>query len=154
MEKEPYGPSLAAVRGFLARVGLEKRENLPEPEDHVACEFEVMGRLIARQDVATDQSQEEERWLHLQGEFFKTHLLPWAFLLCQDLENQESADFYRGIGRLTRGFMALEQEVLADWGPAIPKREPLADRRERWGGPTFDPLRIEKGGGGVPQKNP
>jgi len=143
MEKEPYGPSLAAVRGFLGRIGLEKRDSLPEPEDHISCEFEIMVELIARQEAAAERA-EEERWLHLQGEFFKTHLLPWAFLLCQDLEQQEAANFYGGIAKLTRGLLELEREVLAEWGAAVPRREPLGARDERWKGPTFDLLQIGK----------
>lgn len=143
MEKEPYGPSLAAVRGFLGRIGLEKRDSLPEPEDHISCEFEIMLELIARQEVATERA-EEERWLKLQGEFFKTHLLPWVFLLCQDLEKQQAANFYHGIAKVTRSFMELEREVLAEWGAVVPRREPLGVRDERWKGPTFDLLQIGK----------
>jgi TorA maturation chaperone TorD len=143
MEKEPYGPSLAAVRGFLGRIGLEKRDDFTEPEDHISCEFEIMGELIARQEAAPERA-EEERWLHLQGEFFKTHLLSWVFPLCQDLEQQEAANFYGGIAKLTRGFMELEREVLAEWGAAVPRRKPLGTRDERWKGPTFDLLQIGK----------
>lgn len=145
MEKEPYGPSLAAVRGFLGRIGLETRDGFTEPEDHISCEFEIMVELIARQEAAPERA-EEERWLRLQGEFFKTHLLPWVFLLCQDLEQQEAANFYGGIAQLTRGFMELEREVLAEWGAAVPRREPLGARDERWKGPTFDLLQIGKKG--------
>jgi TorA maturation chaperone TorD len=144
MEKEPYGPSLAAVRGFLSRIGLEKRDGFPEPEDHIGCEFEIMGQLIARQEASGDRD-EEERWLHLQAEFFKTHLLPWVPLLCQDLEKHEGANFYGGIAKLTRGFVELEREVLPAWGPSIPVREPLGERAERWKGSTFDLLQIGRG---------
>ncbi|MGH7382314.1 MAG: TorD/DmsD family molecular chaperone [Candidatus Methylomirabilales bacterium] len=145
MEKEPYGPSLAAVRGFLGRIGLETRDSFTEPEDHISCELEIMVKLIARQEAAAERA-EEERWLELQGEFFKTHLLTWIFLLCQDLEQQEAANFYGGIAKLTRGFMELEREVLAEWGAAVPRREPLGARDERWKGPTFDLLQIGRKG--------
>jgi len=143
MEKEPYGPSLAAVRAFLHRVGLEKRESLPEPEDHIACEFEIMGQLIVRQEGAAEKA-EEERWLHLQGEFLRSHLLPWVLLVCRDLEQHQAAKFYQGMAILARGFIELEQEALVEWGPPTPRRDLLAARVERWGGPTFDPLQIGK----------
>ena len=142
MDKDIFGPSLAQLRGFLRRAGLEKREDFPEPEDHIACELEIMGQLIARQEGAKEPT-EEEHLLHLQGEFLKAHLLPWVFALCNDLEKEEKAQFYKGIGKLTRGFLELEREVIADWGPAVPTREPARERVDRWKGPTFDLLQIE-----------
>jgi TorA maturation chaperone TorD len=146
MERELLGPSLAEVRGFLRRAGLEKREGFTEPEDHIACELEVMAQLIARQEVANDPT-EEERWLHLQGEFFRTHLLPWAFLLCDEVEKREKVEFYKGVAKLTRGFMELERELMAEWGPAVPPRQPARERVTRWKGPTFGPPEIEGTGG-------
>ena len=141
MEKDMYGPSLAQVRGFLGRAGLEKRDDFPEPEDHIACELEIMAQLIARQEAAKEPT-EEERWSHLQGEFLRAHLLPWAFLLWDELEKREKVKFYKGIAKLTRGFLELEKEVLADWGPPVPPREPAREAAERWKGPTFDLLQI------------
>jgi len=143
MEKELHGPSLADVRGFLRRAGLEKREGFPEPEDHIACELEIMGQLIARQEAAKETT-DEERWLYLQGEFLRTHLLPWAFLLCDQLDKKEKGKFYKGIAKLTRGFMELESELMAEWGPAVPPRQPALERVARWKGPTFDMPEIEK----------
>jgi TorA maturation chaperone TorD len=141
MERELYGASMAEVRGFLRRAGLEKREGFIEPEDHIACELEIMAQLIARQEVANDPN-EEERWLHLQGEFFRAHLLPWAFLLCDELEKREKVIFYKGIAKLTRGVMELERELMAGWGPALLPRQPARERVTRWKGPTFGPPEI------------
>lgn len=146
MERELYGASLAEVRGFLGRAGLEKREGFTEPEDHIACELEIMGQLIARQEAAKEPT-EEERWLYLQGEFFRTHLLPWAFLLCDELEKREKAKFYKGIARVTRGFMELERELMAEWGPTVLPREPARERVTRWKGPTFGPPQLEETAG-------
>ncbi len=142
MDKDILGPSLAQVRGFLRRAGLEKREDFPEPEDHIASELEIMGQLIARQEAAKEPTQ-EEHWLHLQGEFLRAHLLPWAFLLADDLEKEEKAKFYKGIAKLTRGFLELERDLIAEWGPTVPPREPAKERVDRWKGPTFDLLQIE-----------
>ena len=158
MEKDMYGPSLAQLRGFLRRAGLEKRDDFPEPEDHIACELEIIAQLIARQEGAKEPA-EEERWLHLQGEFLRAHLLPWAFPVCEEVEGRQRAQFYKGVAKLARGFLQLEKEILADWGPAVPAREPAAERAERWKGPTFDLLQIGKsetvGGGeeGPDQEN-
>jgi len=142
MERELFGPSLSEVRGFLRRAGLEKREGFTEPEDHIACELEIMAQLIARQEAAKEPT-EEKRWLHLQGEFLRTHLLPWAFLLCDELEKREKVIFYKGIAKLTRGVMELERELMAGWGPAVPPRQPARERVTRWKGPTFGPPEIE-----------
>lgn len=146
MDKEVLGPSLVQVRGFLQRAGLEKREDFPEPEDHLACELEIMGQLIAKQEAAKEPA-EEGQWLELQGEFLRAHLLPWALLVCDDIQKREKGHFYKGIAKLTRGFLELERELLAEWGPAVPPREPARETADRWKGPTFDLLQIEGPGG-------
>lgn len=93
---------LGELRRQLAQLGLERDENVKEPEDHLAALFEVMAILITD----TDYDLKTER------AFFGEHIAPWAATFFEDLENAAAARFYRLVARLGAEFVALEQECL------------------------------------------
>ena len=95
---------LARLRGDLMPLGIERSEGNCEPEDHAAtlCEIKsglISGRLPAPQ--GTDQ------------QIFEKHLTPWIGRFFADLEQAESANFYRRIGTLGRVFMEVETEAFS-----------------------------------------
>ena len=133
---------LAAVRGFMKEVGLEKIEGqLPEPEDTLGFELEIMNWMISKQ-TSTEDSETEEQWLDLQANFLKKHLLVWAPTCAQEIESASHAEFYKGVGKLLRGFLELEKQLFHDRGPE--KIESLQAARKRygskkeWKGPLFE----------------
>jgi TorA maturation chaperone TorD len=92
---------LARVRADLARLGLERSDGEVEPEDRVSVLCEVMSGLAGgRYDVPPGTDRQ----------FFEAHLAPWFRQFFIDLEQAESADFYRPVGRLGRIFMEVEAE--------------------------------------------
>jgi TorA maturation chaperone TorD len=62
-----FGAPLVQIRNFMGQVGLEKGEEWPEPEDHIAFTCDIMRQLITRQE-ASGNPDEETQWLNLQGE--------------------------------------------------------------------------------------
>lgn len=137
-----YTAPLVTLRSFLKRLGLEKQgDEFREPEDILAFELEVMRWLIGKQMTA-GHPEEEERWLQLQTEFLKDHLLVWAPTCAQDIENAEGAEFYRGAAMILRGFLEIERTLFRDLG--LDKVASLDEVRRRygaittWKGPTFD----------------
>ena len=133
---------LVAVRAFLKRLGLEKQEDeFSEPEDVLAFELEVMRWLVGKQMTATNP-EEETRWLRLQADFLKEHLLIWAPTCAQDIERAEGANFYHGAAMILRGFLEVERILFREWG--LDKIMSLEEARKRhgmsptWKGPTFD----------------
>lgn len=135
-----FGAPLVLIRNFMRRVGLEKREEWPEPEDHIAFTCEIMRQLILRQEAAVNPD-EEARWLNLQGDFVKAHLSRWAPRFGQDVEKL-AGTFYRGIGKMVRGFVELEGELLADWGSETPKHL-IQVKESSFKGPLFTPETAE-----------
>ena len=134
---------LAAVRGFMKEVGLEKKEGeLPEPEDTLGFELEIMNWLVSQQ-LKADDPEQEESWLERQAEFLKKHLLVWVPTCAQDLVSASGADFYKGVGLLLQGFLELEKQLFQDRGPdRIVSLEAAQKRyggRRNWKGPTFEP---------------
>ena len=139
---------LAAVRGFMKEVGLEKKEGqLPEPEDTLGFELEIMNWMISKQ-TSSDDSDTEEKWLDLQARFLKEHLLVWGPTCAQDIEAAPHAVFYKGTGKLLRGFLEFEKQLFHDLGPEkIESLETLRKRygsRKEWKGPLFEAVPEKK----------
>ena len=132
---------LADVRTFLKAVGIEKQEGYAEPEDSLAFELEVMRWLIGKQMTAAE-SEEEIRWLRLQADFLKEHLLVWVPTCTEDIERSQGANFYHGAATILRGFLDMERTLLREWG--LDKVSSLEEARQRygaiptWKGPTFE----------------
>ncbi|HDM8197721.1 TorD/DmsD family molecular chaperone [Vibrio harveyi] len=87
---------LAEIRHDLELLGFERDENVKEPEDHIAALCEVMSMLTG---------EEED----LQQAVFNKHIAPWFNSFAQQLENAESANFYKPAAQLCEAFLTLEQ---------------------------------------------
>ncbi|WP_104024546.1 TorD/DmsD family molecular chaperone [Vibrio hyugaensis] len=87
---------LAEIRHDLELLGFERDENVKEPEDHIAALCEVMSMLTG---------EEED----LQQAVFNKHIAPWFASFTQQLENAESANFYKPAAQLCEAFLTLEQ---------------------------------------------
>lgn len=94
---------LAALRSDLARLGLARDEQRGETEDHVAGVFEVMRFLIAGDDGAVCNLEQQRR-------FYRAHVQPWAEKLCDAVEAQPRAQVYRALAGLTRAFVQVETQ--------------------------------------------
>jgi TorA maturation chaperone TorD len=81
---------LVALRQELAALGLARRGDVHEPEDHVAGILEVMRHLIA----------EREDSLDTQRNFFERWVRPAAERLCNAIEKSDKTRFYRSVARL------------------------------------------------------
>ena len=94
---------LAALRSDLAALGLERPEGQLETEDHVASVFEVMRYLIAGDDVAVCNLEQQRR-------FFRAHVQPWVEALCDSVAAHPAARVYRALAELTRCFVQIETQ--------------------------------------------
>ncbi len=94
---------LAALRGDLATLGLDRGDEMSETEDHYAYVCEVMRYLIAGEDVAVAN-------LTRQREFFTRHLQPWALLMCEAISAQPKARFYKSLADFTQTFTSVESQ--------------------------------------------
>ena len=92
---------LAALRGELAALGLARREDAAEPEDHIAALFDTMRHLIAVQ----------KRELAVQAAFFNRWIAPAAEPLCNAIEADASTLFYKPVARFAKAFLDIEQSA-------------------------------------------
>jgi TorA maturation chaperone TorD len=92
---------LARLRYDLSQLGLERQDQISEPEDHIAAVCECMALLI---DNGAD--------LTTQQEFFRDHLHSWLARCFIDIEQAPSARFYQAVGQLGQRFVELETQYL------------------------------------------
>jgi TorA maturation chaperone TorD len=94
---------LVELRRDLQALGLERAEGILETEDHLASLCEVMRFLIAGDDVAICNLEQQRR-------FFRVHLQPWVETLAGEIEAHPRADFYRAAAGFLRAFAQVEAQ--------------------------------------------
>jgi len=94
---------LARLRGDLAVLGIERRPENRESEDHAASLCETMA-LIS--DPVASVPRERLRM------FFLDHLATWMLRFFRDMQAAPSACFYRAVGRTGEAFMQREEQTL------------------------------------------
>ena len=87
---------LAEIRHDLELLGIERDEQVKEPEDHIAALCEVMAMLTDEEDA-------------LQQAVFNKHIGPWFNSFTRQLEAAESVNFYKSAAQLCEAFLTLEQ---------------------------------------------
>jgi len=94
---------LAQLRQDLKIYGLERAEEVKEPEDHAGALCETMSLLIGSPEGITP---------HMQKKFFSDHIAPWMAKFFEDLQSANSASFYSAVGALGEQFIEVENEYL------------------------------------------
>lgn len=102
---------LAVLRNDLARLQIQRAENVFEPEDNIATLCEVMAGLIRGRFGAPAS-------LTTQQEFFNKHIAPWAEHFFTDLEAAKNSVFYAPVGAVGRTFIDIEREAFRMTGNA------------------------------------
>jgi TorA maturation chaperone TorD len=92
---------LVQLRGELARLGLGRRAEVTDPEDHIAALCEVMRYLIA----------EQKRELSEQRAFFERWIWPSAEPLCDAISGSDATRFYRAVAPFAKAFLQLEHSA-------------------------------------------
>ena len=95
---------LVELREHLAALGVARRSDVSETEDHIAALCETMAWLI----VAAPESL---RTLSTQRVFFQRFLSPWYEALVEAIEHCGVTDFYKHAARLLGEFLAIERQA-------------------------------------------
>jgi TorA maturation chaperone TorD len=85
-------------------LGLGVNETQVATEDHIAYLCEVMRYLIAGDDIAVCNLEQQRR-------FFRAHLQTWVATLCDLVSAHPAARLYRALAGLTAAFMAVEAQA-------------------------------------------
>lgn len=95
---------LVELREQLVRLGIARRSDVSETEDHVAALCETMAWLIVAAPGAL-------RALSTQREFFQRFLAPWYGSLVEAIEHCGTTDFYKHAARLLGAFLSVERQA-------------------------------------------
>jgi len=106
---------LAQLRGDLRELGIERQPGVHEPEDHAAALCDTMALLITGEEPAP---------LERQFDFFSRHLETWLPQFFRDLQQAESARFYRAVGQLGEQFIGVESQAFRVATPAAGSATP------------------------------
>jgi hypothetical protein len=72
----------------------------------------------------------------------KRHLLVWGPAAAGDLAGAQGAPFYQAVGELLQGFLALERDLVKEWGTeelrALDSVRQRFTRRREFSGRVFD----------------
>ncbi|WP_425039673.1 TorD/DmsD family molecular chaperone [Primorskyibacter sp. S187A] len=95
---------LANLRQDMAARGLQRAENVFEPEDNIASLMEMMAAMIVGRFGSAATLAEQKT-------FYNRHIAPWAALFYSDLEGAKTSVFYASVGTVGRVFMEIEQDA-------------------------------------------
>lgn len=95
---------LVVLRRDLTALGIERHPDVSEPEDHAGALCETMSCLIVDGGGIP---------IAIQRRFFGDHLAPWFKHFFRDLQQADSARFYRAVGRLGGAFTEFETKYLS-----------------------------------------
>lgn len=101
------GSPLAEIRSTLAGLGLARRAESSEFEDHLSALFETMRLLVAGDANRPPATIAEQR------AFCERFLLPWAFDCCTAIMQCPIANYYRQAASFASCFLALERDSFA-----------------------------------------
>lgn len=101
---------LAQLRSDLDALGLGRKQDVAEPEDHAAALCEAMS-LIVEAEAGSDAER--------QAEFFTRHIQSWMGRFFRDLQQADAAHFYRAVGQLGEQFLEVESQYLAMAAPRL-----------------------------------
>lgn len=102
-------------------VGLGKREDFPEPEDHLSLELAYMAHLSRRtvSSIETGREEEMKKYYRYQKSFLKDHLLPWIPQFSSSLSEVSPSTFYKALAYLLQGYIQVDFEFLDSLLPDV-----------------------------------
>lgn len=95
---------------------IQPQADLHMPEDHLAFEFEFLATVIERTNAAllADDLDRACALAETVASFHRLHQLNWVDDLCDAVLDVAETRFYRGVAKVTRGFVHMETDVITD----------------------------------------
>ena len=102
-EKMIQSATLAAIRSDLMQLGIIRRSDTYESEDHAGALCEIMA-LVSQEAKAIPHND--------QASLFNSHINPWMPSFFRDVQAASDVEFYRAVGALGSCFLKAEDEYL------------------------------------------
>jgi len=114
-------------------MGLGKRDDFPEPEDHLSLELAYMAHLSHRSISSIEIAKEEEvaKYYKYQRDFLRDHLLTWAPRVTRDLSEISPSTFYKALALLLEGYIKMDLDFLDSLLPKVAVNEAFSPREPK-----------------------
>ncbi len=114
-EKGQNAMAMASVKNIYAESGVILPEDIHDQPDFIGFELDFMRHLTETEARARTANNLEEviRILGREQAFLVEHVLNWIPRFCDLMLEDAQLDFYRGIARLTKGFVQGEAQTTA-----------------------------------------
>ncbi len=112
---ETLGLAMIAIRNLYAESGVVLPTDLHDQPDFIGFELDFM-RHLTEQEAQCWQGDLKEvvKVAEKEQAFLEQHLLTWVPRYCDLMFQEAGLDFYRGIARLTKGFVQGEAQTAAE----------------------------------------
>lgn len=100
------GSDLAAVEATFSAAGWGAPEDVGHESDFVSVELLFVRNLVGRQRAGKEEA------LGFERVFLDEHLSTWVDAMLDDLADETDDPFYLGAGRLLRGLVDLERDLV------------------------------------------
>jgi TorA maturation chaperone TorD len=120
-EQRLSGQTSADVYRFYCRLGVTLPEGWTESPDYLGVEIDFMRLLCQGEEEAWLNNQPEKalELLRASGDFLRDHLLKWAPSFFEKMVEMAGLDFYRGLARLTNGFLKVDLRLVEEQLEAV-----------------------------------
>jgi TorA maturation chaperone TorD len=116
LDRQPLMQAGIAVRQIYAEAGVKLPEEVRDQPDFIGFELDFMRHLTEVEGQAWTNSDQEEalRALEQERAFLEEHITRWIPHFCEVMAQEAQLDFYRGIARMTKGFVLDEAQKVAE----------------------------------------
>ena len=108
------GRSSVVVHRKYAAAGVCTPADYHEPPDYIGLELDFM-RFLAEKEAESWRKEERDSalgYLNVERDFLDEHIIRWIPGFCDKVIYMAELDFYRGIARMTKGFIADDHDKL------------------------------------------
>lgn len=114
--QEALGQTMTSVRNIYAESGVVLPEEIHDQPDFIGFELDFMRHLTEKEAEAWISNENEEvvNITKKERAFLEEHILRWIPRFCDLMFEQAQLDFYRGIARLTKGFVQSEARTTVE----------------------------------------
>ena len=108
------GKPAVDVQRKYAEAGVGVPTECKEPPDYIGLELDFM-RFLAEKEAESWRKKERDNalgYLNMEGDFLEEHITKWVPRFCDKVIDMAELDFYRGIARMTKGFITDDREKI------------------------------------------
>lgn len=112
----PMNKSVLDVLREYSYAGAGVPVDCNDPPDHVGVELDFMRFLTEREAESWEKERPDDAlgFIDAERRFLRKHILKWVPEFCDKVIAMAEFDFYRGIARMTKGFVSDDYERIRD----------------------------------------